>query len=50
MKNNPEREQKTWYAAKHVSQDVRKNSRSGGVFTAISDCVFPRGYKRKKDT
>ncbi len=31
------------YGAKHVNDDVRMESRSGGVFTALSDHVFENG-------
>lgn len=31
------------YAVRHKSEDIRKNSRSGGVFTALSDYVFSVG-------
>lgn len=33
----------TVYAVKHRREDVRKNSRSGGMFTALSDQVFDMG-------
>ena len=31
------------YAVQHKNEDVRAESRSGGVFTAISDCVLEKG-------
>ena len=32
-----------WYAVKHKNSDIRLNSRSGGVFTAVSDYVLEAG-------
>ena len=34
---------KKYYAVKHKDDNIRANSRSGGVFTAISDYVFSLG-------
>lgn len=36
-------EQPIPYAAKHKADEVRRSSRSGGVFTALSDVVFKQG-------
>lgn len=37
------KDSETWYAVKHVDDSIRAASRSGGVFTAISDCVLKSG-------
>ena len=31
------------YAVQHLESSVVETSRSGGVFTALSDCVFDKG-------
>ena len=36
-------ENQAYYAAYHKSLDVRLNSSSGGLFTAISDYILDRG-------
>lgn len=37
------KENEIWYAVKHINKNIRMNSRSGGVFTAISDYVLESG-------
>ncbi len=37
------KENETWYAVKHINEKIRLDSRSGGVFTAISDYVLESG-------
>ena len=31
------------YAVRHKNENIRKNSRSGGIFTALSDYVLEAG-------
>ena len=39
----PKESNKYWYAVKHADKEVRAKSRSGGVFTALTDYVLNRG-------